>query len=205
MLKNIHSIVLEGGEGCGKSTQIQLLKNYFARKNIDALFLREPGATPIGEQIRSVIVSKENTEMTPECEVLLFAAARSQNIVQNIFPAIVAGKVVVLDRFVESSYVYQGYSRGLDVDKIIDINNFVMGGFHPDITLYLDIDPEKAMARIMENNRDLNRLDLEGLEFMRKVREGYLLRAKQNPNYVIIDANGTETEVFERIKNALQI
>lgn len=197
------SIVLEGGEGCGKSTIARMMKEDFEKSGLNAVFFREPGGTAIGEQIRNIILDKKNLEMTPECEMMLFAAARSQNLRQNVFPMLHAGKIVVLDRFVESSYVYQGHARGIGMDKVITANELVLCGWQPDITIFLDIEPEVAMERIISNHRETNRIDLEKMSFMHKVREGYLLRAKENPSYRIINAVGTPEEVYARVKEVL--
>lgn len=198
------SVVFEGTDGSGKSTIVALLKEELTKKGIPYISPREPGATSIGEQIRSVILNKDNAEMTGDTEMLLFAAARSQNIYENILPAIKDGKFVLLDRFVESSYVYQGYARGIGFEKIKAINDIATAGWAPDAVILLDISTEDAVARIMANpDREKNRLDLEKTEFLRKTREGYLLRAKENPTYHIVDASKPIDEVYASVKEVL--
>ena len=179
-------LTLEGGEGSGKGTvMVGLMKTYS-----DAVFTREPGGTKIAEQIREIIVGKENTELSPEAEALLFAAARAQHMHEKILPALAQGKTVISDRFIDSNFAYQGYARGLGIDRIMKANEMAVGTRMPDMTIYLDIDPEIAFKRIAENNRETNRLDLESMAFHKKVREGYLLLAEMFPERVrVVNAN----------------
>jgi dTMP kinase len=194
-------ITIEGGEGSGKGTLINNLKGAYP----EFVFTREPGGTRISEQIREIIVGKDNTELVPEAEALLFAAARAQHMSEKIIPAIERGKTVVSDRFIDSNFAYQGYARGLGMDKIMRANELAIGGHMPDMTIYLDIDPEVAFKRIAENNRETNRLDLESMEFHKKVREGYLTVAEMHPKrYRIINADQTPNEVFEDVVNAIE-
>ncbi|CAH1226949.1 MULTISPECIES: dTMP kinase [Paenibacillus] len=190
-------ITLEGGEGSGKTTMIASLDSYFREKGTPYIVTREPGGIEIAEKIREIILNPLHTAMDARTEALLYAAARSQHLAEKVEPALAAGKTVVCDRFVDSSLVYQGYARGLGMDNVWTINRFAIGDLMPDITFYLDIEPEVGLGRInAHQGREVNRLDLESLEFHHKVREGYLLLKKQFPERIrIIDASGTPDEV----------
>lgn len=190
-------ITLEGGEGSGKTTMIASLDSYFREKGTPYIVTREPGGIEIAEKIREIILNPLHTAMDARTEALLYAAARSQHLAEKVEPALAAGKTVVCDRFVDSSLVYQGYARGLGMDNVWSINRFAIGDLMPDVTFYLDIEPEVGLERInAHQGREVNRLDLESLEFHHKVREGYLLLKKQFPERIrIIDASGTPDEV----------
>lgn len=186
------SISFEGGEGSGKSTIIKNIIAYLnERSNIDCVATREPGGVRISEQIREVIVSKDNREICAETEALLFAAARAQFMTQVIRPSIEEEKTIFIDRFVDSSLVYQGIARGLGVDRVWEINKMATNGWVPDLTIILDLDPEVGLKRISDNNRETNRLDEEDLSFHYAIREGYHSLVEMYPerNIVIIDAN----------------
>lgn len=199
------SISFEGGEGSGKGTLIRNLINELENSDLEILSTREPGGVKISEQIRNVIVDKSNTEMCYETEALLYAAARAQLIKEIIEPALKQEKTILLDRFVDSSYVYQGVARGLGIEKVVDINKFATKGWYPDKTIILDIDPEIGLNRIYSNNRETNRLDLESLDFHRRIREGYHELAKMFPErIVLIDASKTEGEVLKEVLNVLK-
>lgn len=199
------SISFEGGEGAGKGTLIRNILNELGKTNLDILSTREPGGVKISEQIREVIVDKNNTEMCYETEALLYSAARAQLIKEVITPAIENNKTIILDRFVDSSYVYQGVARGLGIEKVVSINDFATKGWYPDKTIILDIDPELGLKRIFSNDRETNRLDLESIEFHKKIREGYHEVAKMFPDrIVIIDASKTEKEVLENVLKVLR-
>lgn len=195
------SIVLEGGEACGKSTILKLLEEEFKRRNLDVSFYREPGSTDIGEQIRKVLLDKENTAMTPKTEMFLFAAARNQLLTEKVLPDLEAGKIVVLDRSVESSYVYQGYIRG--EESVFDVNEIALEGFKPDVVLFLDLPIPEVIRRLQGRPEKQDRFDAESTDFMFKVRGGYLRRAIENPAYKIIDASKSVEEVFEQVKQVL--
>ena len=184
-------ISIEGGEGAGKSSVIERISDYFKDRNINALITREPGGVRISERIRSIILDQTYIEMDSRTEALLFAAARRQHLVEKVLPALERGEVVVFDRFVDSSIVYQGYVRGLGMDEVYDLNLFATEGFLPHLTLYLDVTPEVGLERIHSSgDREINKLDLEGFEFHKKVREGYLILAEKHPNRIVrIDAN----------------
>lgn len=184
-------ISIEGGEGAGKSTVLKGISDYFEKRNMDFLVTREPGGVRISELIRHIILEKTYTEMDPRTEALLFAAARRQHLVEKVLPALDRGKIVIFDRFVDSSLVYQGYVRGIGIEAVYEINHFAIEGFLPDLTLYFDVDPKIGMARIESNpDREINKLDLEGLVFHEKVREGYIKLIDMYPKRIIkIDAN----------------
>ena len=189
-------ISIEGGEGSGKGTVIKKLKEMFP----DFVFTREPGGCKIAEEIRNVIVDKENVGMTPVTEAMLFAAARNQHLVDKVIPALNNGKVVVFDRYYDSSLVYQGIARGLGMDVVWEINKVAVGDCIPTLTLYLDIEPEKGLARIMENNRETNRLDLESMEFHNKIRNGYLELAQMFPERIkVVNADQTPEAVLQDV------
>jgi dTMP kinase len=188
-------ITFEGPDGAGKSTIINMVAQEF--ENI--LLTREPGGIDIAEQIRSVILDKENTLMDPRTEALLYAAARRQHLIEKVKPALAEGKIVLCDRFVDSSLAYQGYARGLGIDEVFAINQFAIENLMPELTIYFDIEPELGLKRINKNKgREINRLDLENLEFHQKVSTGYHLLIERFPDRIqSIDASGTVEEVFQ--------
>lgn len=187
-------ITIEGPDGAGKTTVTCALADRF--KN--TLLTREPGGIDIAEQIRKVILAKENTKMDARTEALLYAAARRQHLIEKVMPALEEGKMVLCDRFVDSSLAYQGFARGLGVDEVFGINQFAIQDMMPDLTLYFDIDPELGLKRIRKNEgREINRLDLESLDFHKKVRAGYLLLLERFPERMIkIDASRRFEEVL---------
>lgn len=191
-------ITLEGGEGSGKTTMIGRIGSYFEERGIPYVVTREPGGIEIAEKIRSIILDPLHTAMDARTEALLYAAARSQHLAERVEPALRAGKAVICDRFVDSSLVYQGYARGLGIENVWAINRFAIGDLMPDVTLYLDIEPEVGLARIdAHDGREVNRLDLENLEFHRKVREGYFLLKEQFPErFRVIDASMKQEDVL---------
>ncbi|TVX95767.1 dTMP kinase [Cohnella terricola] len=203
-------ITIEGGEGAGKSTLIsKLSEKIFQETKRSTLITREPGGVPIAESIRNVILDTKNTEMDGRTEALLYAAARRQHLVEVVMPGIDEGKIIVCDRFVDSSLAYQGYARGLGIDKVWEINRFATKDCMPHLTLYLDIDPEVGLSRIEANShREVNRLDLESLAFHKKVREGYLEIVRRFPDRIrTLDASGSSEEIvdqaWEHVKKAL--
>ena len=169
------------------------------------LLTREPGGIPISEQIREVILNKENTAMNSRTEALLYAAARRQHLVEKVIPALEKGVIVLCDRFIDSSLAYQGYARGLDIEAVYNINKFAIGDMMPDATFFFDISPEEGLKRIQSNGeREVNRLDLEALDFHEKVYEGYqLIINRWKERFTIIDANRTVEEVFQETKDEL--
>ena len=198
-------ITLEGVEGSGKSTLIQYLKEFIESIGKKVIVTREPGGIEISEQIRSVILDTENTKMDGRTEALLYAAARRQHLVERIIPALKEGNVVLCDRFIDSSLAYQGYARGLGIDEVLSINEFAIGGFMPNLTLYLDLDPQIGLSRIHKNKgREVNRLDLEEISFHLKVREGYEEVIKRFPDRIVrVDANQELDKVLSDTKQIL--
>ncbi len=200
-------ITIEGGEGSGKTTVIGKIKDHLESKGIDVLITREPGGVRISEHIRSIILEKTYVEMDPRTEALLFAAARRQHLVEKVLPAIQAGKWVIFDRFVDSSVVYQGYVRGIGIDEVYQMNVFATEHFLPDLTLYLDVAAEIGLSRINSDpDREVNKLDLEGIAFHKKVRDGYLDLVKKYPNRIkCIDASAEPKAVFEAIVKEIEV
>jgi dTMP kinase len=192
-------ITIEGGEGAGKTTLINALAHKVQGVGYEVIITREPGGIPIAEAIRAVILQIENTAMDARTEALLYAAARRQHLVEKVIPALQKGAVVICDRFVDSSLAYQGYARGLGLEAVWEINRFATEGCMPDLTLYLDLDPEIGLQRIEQNGeREVNRLDLESLAFHRKVREGYkLVEARFAERIVTIDASSSPEQIIE--------
>ena len=184
-------ITLEGPEGSGKTSAIKLVREALEQMGHEIIMTREPGGTPISEQIRNVILDKDNTAMDPRTEALLYAASRRQHLVEKIWPALKEGKIVFCDRYLDSSLSYQGYARGLGIDDILKVNEYATEGTYPDLTFLFDIEPELGLERINKNsNREVNRLDVEKLSFHHKVRNGYLeLSKKFKDRYIVVDAS----------------
>ena len=199
-------ITFEGGEGCGKSTVLKAIKERLESEGVSVVLTREPGGTPIAEQIRNVILDKGNTAMDGRTEALLYAASRRQHLVEKIWPALQEGKTVLCDRYLDSSLAYQGGARGLGIDEVLSINLFATEGAYPDLTLLFDLEPEQGLARIAANqNREVNRLDLEKLDFHHQVRNNFLVLAKRYPDrYVIIDASQPLADVIEDAYKAIK-
>jgi dTMP kinase len=191
----------EGSEGCGKSTQIRLLKERLEKSGREVVVLREPGGTEIGESIRHLLQhAKEGHAMTTETELLLFAASRAQIVREKIRPLLEAGAFVILDRFLDSTTVYQGHARGLPLDAVNAINRFAIGGTLPRLTLLLDLDTQTAWQRIHATGRELDRMESQPPEFFEKVRQGYLQLAAAEPDRIkVIDASASPEEVHEVI------
>ena len=198
-------ITLEGPEGSGKTTAVDYAVSKLEEMGYQIVRTREPGGTPISEQIRNVILDKANTAMDERTEALLYAASRRQHLVEKVWPALKEGKIVICDRYLDSSLAYQGGARGLGVDNILNVNNFATEGTFPDLTLLFDIDPKIGLARISANaDREVNRLDLEKLEFHNKVRNAFLELAKRYPErFVIIDASKSREEVANATLKAM--
>ncbi len=198
-------ITLEGPEGSGKTTAVEAAVKELEARGYQIVRTREPGGTPIAEQIRNVILDKENTKMDPRTEALLYAASRRQHLVEKVWPALKEGKIVICDRYLDSSLAYQGGARGLGVDNILNVNMFATENTFPDLTLLFDITPEEGLKRIAANaSREVNRLDLEKLEFHHKVRNTFLELAKKYPErYVIIDASKSREEVANATLEAI--
>lgn len=194
-------ITFEGGEGSGKSSILKKISEELQKRNIPFIITREPGGTKISEEIRSIILDKQNTAMDKKTEALLYCASRRQHLVEKVFPSLEKGINVISDRYIDSSLVYQGYARGLGFDSVMDINLFAIDNRLPDKTLYFSIRPEVGLARINKNsNREVNRLDLENLEFHNLVHDGYEELAKLYPDRIIkIDAEKTFDDVYNTV------
>ena len=192
-------ITFEGIDGSGKTTQIHMLENEFNKLGVDYKTFREPGGTELSEKIREILLDKENIELIPTAESLLFAAARAQLTADQIKPAIAKGEFVICDRFTDSTIAYQGYGRGLDIKKLEAINNIATAGLAPDITFILDINPEVAAERIEAESPD--RMEATGIDFFRRIREGYRDIKDQDPNrYRVINGEQSSENVFKDIK-----
>ena len=196
----------EGSEGCGKSTQIRLLAERLRRQGRQVEVLREPGGTAIGEEIRHLLQhAKAGDGMTAEAELLLFAASRAQLVREKIRPLLESGYVVILDRFLDSTTVYQGVARGLELKCVEAINAFAIGDTKPHLTLLLDMECEMAWQRIHQEGRELDRMENQPLAFFQKVRDGYLALAKAAPERIaVIDAAQSAESIHQQICNLLE-
>lgn len=203
-------ITLEGPEGSGKSSQIGLLTEFLCRQGFSVVTTREPGGTAIGDQIRHVLHDVANTAMSSAAELLLYSASRAQLVNELIRPALAEGKVVICDRYADSTLAYQGYGRSLNLDDLRTITQFATGGLKPDLTLLLDIDVERGLARRRDGGEEMNRLDLELVSFHQRVRDGYHQLAQAEPaRWAIVDADRSVEDVqvvlqmivLERLKN----
>jgi len=192
-------VTFEGIDGCGKTTQVTALKNSLESKGTKVVVIREPGATLIGEKIRSILLDKANCGMSSETEVLLYEAARAQIVNEVIRPALHAGEVVICDRFYDSSVAYQGYARGLPLESIDSLNRFATGGLEPDLTFLLDLPAAAAWERMNGREGAHDRLEIEGLGFMEKVRAGYLELAGKHARIIKLDAMSPATVLAEYI------
>lgn len=192
-----HFITFEGGDGSGKTTILSHLRESLTDMGYDVLATREPGGIEISEKVREIILDPLHTAMDARTEALLYAAARRQHLSEKILPALDQGKVVLCDRFIDSSLAYQGYARGLGMDEVYAINQFAIQDCMPDLTLYFDIEPEKGLERITANkDRERNRLDLEKLHFHELVYEAYnKLRKRYANRFQTIDAGQTAEQV----------
>ncbi len=189
-------ITLEGPEGSGKSTQAGLLVDELSKLGYRVVFSREPGGTAMGEAIREILLNKAN-RITPMAELLLYAAARAQNMVDTIVPALQEGKVVICDRFMDSSVAYQGFARGLGADLVARVNDMVLNGIKPNLTILLDIDPEIGLGRVKSGG--LDRLEQEDISFHRKVRQGYLQLSEQEDRFVVFDGRDKKASLHRKI------
>jgi dTMP kinase len=190
-------ISFEGSEGCGKSTQIGLLRQRLLDAGRQVRLLREPGGTVVGEKIRELLQhTKEAQNMVPEAELLLFAASRAQLVREVIKPALDAGEMVILDRFLDSTTVYQGIARGLPMEAVRAINRFAVADVIPHLTVVLDMDATTAWQRIRASGRELDRIESQPLEFFEKVRQGYLHLAVEQPNRMVVLNAADQPEVI---------
>jgi len=196
-------ITFEGPEGSGKTTQMKRLAAFMQERGYTVVCTREPGGTPIGDQVRAVLTNLENTAMHPRTEILLFQAARAQHVEELIRPASAAGKLVLCDRYSDSTLAYQGYGHGYDLDLLRNLIGFATGGLQPDLTVLLDVDVEAGLRRKQRGN-DWNRLDAYALEFHRRVRAGYFELARLDPErWVTVDANRPPEEVQLDLRRVL--
>lgn len=192
-------ITLEGTEGSGKSSAMEIVYKRLIDEGYSLVKTREPGGTPISEQIRNVILDKGNTSMDGRTEALLYAASRRQHLIEKIWPSLKEGKLVFCDRYLDSSLAYQGFARGLGIEEVLNINLFATENTFPDLTLLFNLDPKIGLERISKDKgREVNRLDLEKLSFHQKVHQGYLLLAKRYPDRIkVIDASLPLEQVAE--------
>lgn len=198
-------IVFEGGEGSGKSTILEMIYEDLKDNKIKCVKTREPGGIKISEDIRNIILDKNNTSMDGKTEALLYAAARRQHLVEKVIKDLEAGKIVLCDRFIYSSLAYQGYARNLGVKEIYNINKFAVGEYMPNLNILFDIRPEVGFLRINKNSdREVNRLDLEEMDFHYKVRDGYNRLYEENKDvFVKIDAEKSIEEVFFEVRKII--
>lgn len=205
-------ITFEGPEGSGKSTQITRAADYLRARGKAVVCTREPGGTPISDQIRAVLLAADNAGIVPLAELFLYFASRAQHVEEKIRPALRAGNIVLCDRFADSTLAYQGYARGLDIQQITRLNDVATGGLHPDLTLLLDLPVEIGLRRaharanaVAEAERE-DRFEREELEFHRRLREGYLALARQHDQrYRIIDATGDVEQVWDATRRTLEV
>ena len=197
-------ITFEGIDGCGKSTQTGLCKTWLEEQGRQVLLVREPGGTKIGEKIRSLLLDKENGAMAPMTELFLFEAARAQIVEETIKPALSEGKVVICDRFFDSSVAYQGCARGLGAEMVSRLNMDATGGLAPDITFFLDISVEEAIKRRNARGEAKDRIESAGDSFQEKVREGFILAASNDKRIVTVDAKSSPEIIFEQIRQKIQ-
>lgn len=198
-------ITFEGTDGTGKTTQIQRLSADLRRDGYDVCLTREPGGTSISEQIRDMLLNPDHSEMAATTELLLYAASRAQHVSEVIKPALKAGKIVISSRFADATVVYQGYGRGLDLERINRLNRIATDGVMPDVTFVLDLPVEIGLQRVQKRRGGLDRLEREKIEFHRRLREGYQIIAKQEPQRLkIIDAQVSLEQVYVQIQQAIQ-
>ena len=189
-------ITFEGPDGSGKTTVAKLVVEKLKEQGFDVVHTREPGGIDIAEQIRDVILNPKNTAMDPKTEALLYAASRRQHLVEKVIPAVEQGKIVICERFVDSSLAYQGYGRHLGFDDILSINEFAIGNVFPDLTVYLDVDEEVGLARVNSRNIEKDRLDSESIQFHHLVVEGYKEVLKRFKDRIhVVDASKSIDEV----------
>lgn len=198
-------VTFEGPEGAGKTTVLEKIVERLIQQHFDVVKTREPGGVEIAEKIREVILNPAHTKMNERTEALLYAAARSQHFYEVVEPAIKEGKLVLCDRFIDSSLAYQGFARGIGMDEVLGINEFAIGKRFPDLTILFDIEPEIGLERIhAHSEREVNRLDAESLSFHKKVREGYHEAVKRYPYRIqVVDANKSVEDVTNEVWDIL--
>lgn len=197
-------ITFEGGEGSGKTTIIKRLTEELTQKGYSVVCTREPGGSKIAEGIRNIILDKENTEMDYMTEALLYAASRAQHLSEKVKPALKEGKVVLCDRYLDSSLAYQGYARGLGIDRVYDINLYATEGLLPNLTLFVDIAPSVGLDRIKQNHREEDRLDKEKIDFHERVHSGYIEVARRFPERIkVVDGEQSVEEVYADVQKII--
>ncbi|MDP1808632.1 MAG: dTMP kinase [Actinomycetota bacterium] len=197
-------ITFEGIEGCGKSTQVELARNWFQRQHREVVVTREPGGTAIGDKVREILLDPELKEMVPRAEALLYSASRAQLITQVIKPALDAGKTVLCDRYIDSSLAYQVFARGLDFQTVISINEWATDGLMPDLTFLFRISAELGLGRAI--GRQADRLEQEGLHFHRMVEAGYEdLAVKYAERFVLIDGRDPVEQIHKQVVEAIRM
>lgn len=197
-------ITFEGIDGCGKSTQTALCREWLEGMGREVLMVREPGGTKIGEKIRELLLDKKNSSMAPMTELFLFEAARAQIVEETIKPAIASGKVVICDRFFDSSFAYQGCARELGPERVTRLNMDATGGLAPDITFFLDISVADAIKRRNSRGEEKDRIESAGDAFQEKVRDGFVRAASEDKRIVTIDAASAPEIIFGQIKEKLE-
>ncbi len=196
-------ITIDGVEGAGKSTQITFICDYLKAKNINVILTREPGGTDLGEKIRELLLSNNTQSMHSDTELLLMFAARNEHINTKIIPALERGDWVLSDRFTDASYAYQGGGRGLDIERIEQLENWVLQDFTPDMTLLLDIPVELGMSRV-ESRGEKDRIELEAMDFFERVRQAYIARSEKYPQRIkLIDSSGAREHTSKQIEKIL--
>ncbi len=197
-------ITLEGGEGAGKTSQLQTICRFLEQRGVDVITTREPGGTEIAEKIRNLLLDKEHTALTPDTELLLVFAARAQHLQELILPTLEKGVWVVSDRFTDASFAYQGYGRGLEITRIQQLQQWLQGGFEPDLTLLFDLPVETGMRRARKRGA-MDRFEVEQIAFFERIRKGYLQLAQQHSQRIkIIDASLPLDQVSENVCRQLQ-
>lgn len=196
-------ITFEGIDGCGKSTQTALCREWLESLGKTVLLVREPGGTKIGEKIRSLLLDKDNGAMAPMTELFLFEAARAQIVEETIKPALAEGKAVICDRFFDSSFAYQGHARGLGEDMVSRLNMYATGGLEPDITFFLDISVKEAVMRREGRGGEKDRIESAGDSFQELVREGFIRAASADKRIVTVDATESPVEIFKQVQEKI--